>query len=297
MGNFLLLAAAVWMLLWAGHGTAAARVKLQSSIKETSLLPQRSLGQISPLDNGSGSGKRYLAQHLSGTSDQGFYGIIATMDVYGFNLTTEQFTEGSVLLHDEDGSNIIQIGWEVAPDTYGDSRTHLGSLWTTDGYRKTSCRNAECAFLPEKDAPIALGGVIETVTQPNGPKQTITIKVIKDGIMGDWLVYYGFNGGDPALIGRFPKSLFTGGLANRAALIQFGGYVWTNTITPPPMGSGYLPKDDAATSASMSNIQFIDQNGHPYPVPQDSPTYVTDPNIYATNPIVNGRFFYGGPMQ
>jgi hypothetical protein len=63
------------------------------------------------------------------------------------------------------------------------------------------------------------------------------------------------------------------------------------------MGSGYLPKDDAATSASMSNIQFIDQNGHPYPVPQDSPTYVTDPNIYATNPIVNGRFFYGGPMQ
>jgi hypothetical protein len=36
------------------------------------------------------------------------------MDVYGFNLTTEQFTEGSVLLHDEDGSNIIQIGWEAS---------------------------------------------------------------------------------------------------------------------------------------------------------------------------------------
>ncbi|KAM0849674.1 hypothetical protein ACQ4PT_053583 [Festuca glaucescens] len=143
--------------------------------RKQSLLPQRSLGKVSPLDNGSGSGKRYLAQHLSRKSDQGFYGIIATMDVYGFNLTAEQFTEGSVLLHDEDGSNIIQIGWE-------------------------------------------------------------------DGIMGDWLVYYGFNGDDPALIGRFPKSLSTGGLANRAAGIQFGGYVWTNTITLTPMGSGYLPK-------------------------------------------------------
>jgi hypothetical protein len=58
---------------------------------------------------------------LSGKSDQGFYGIIATMDVYGFNLTTEQFTEGSVLLRDlGDGRvtsyNIIQIGWEVSCD-------------------------------------------------------------------------------------------------------------------------------------------------------------------------------------
>jgi hypothetical protein len=63
------------------------------------------------------------------------------------------------------------------------------------------------------------------------------------------------------------------------------------------MGSGYLPKDDAVTSASMSNIQFIDQNGQPYPVPHDSDTYMTDPKIYAVNPIVDGRFFYGGPSQ
>uniref|UniRef100_A0ACD6ADB7 Uncharacterized protein n=1 Tax=Avena sativa TaxID=4498 RepID=A0ACD6ADB7_AVESA len=309
MGNLLLLLAAVlpWttLLLAAGRGTTAARVKLQNSIKETSFPPQRFLGQISPLDNNGpgGSTTRYYAQHLTGKSDEGFYGIIATMDVYGgFNLTTEQVTQCTVLLHNEVGSevtslNVIQIGWEVAPETYGDSRTHLGSLWTTDGYTKTSCRNADCAFVPEKGAHMTLGGVIETVSQPNGPKQTITIKVIKDHITGDWMVYYGFNGDNPALIGRFPKAIFTGGLANRAREIQFGGYVYNNATTLAPMGSGYLPKDDAVTSATMSNIQLIDQNGHPYPVPKDSYSYMTDPNIYDANPIVNGRFFYGGPKQ
>uniref|UniRef100_A0ACD5ZDW5 Uncharacterized protein n=1 Tax=Avena sativa TaxID=4498 RepID=A0ACD5ZDW5_AVESA len=307
MGNFLLLAAVLWTLLLAGRGsgTTAARVvdqavKLQSSVKETSFSPQRLLG---PLDNDeSGSVKRYIAQHMSGKSDEGFYGIIATMDVYGFNLTTQQYTHGALVLYDQvdravTSINIIQIGWEVAPARYGDSRTHLGSMWTTDGYTKTSCRNADCAFVPEKGAPMALGGVIHPVSQPNGPKQTITIKVIKDGIMGDWLVYYGFNGDNPVLIGHYPKSIFTGGLANRAAGLQFGGYVWNNATTLAPMGSGYLPKDDVVTAATMSNIQFIDQSGHPYPVPQDSHAYMTDSNIYAANPIVNGRFFYGGPSR
>jgi hypothetical protein len=40
------------------------------------------------------------------------------MDVYGFNLTAEQYTQGFVLLQDlGDGAvtsfNIFQIGWEV----------------------------------------------------------------------------------------------------------------------------------------------------------------------------------------
>ena len=115
--------------------------------------------------------------------------------------------------------------------------------------------------------------------------------------MGDWLVYYGLNQDDPALIGCFPKSLFTGGMANRAPSIRFGGYVQTHTANLVPMGSGYLPTGDAMASAFISNIQIFDQNGQATPLMQDSPAVVTDSNIYRATPVVNGRFFYGGSFQ
>ena len=115
--------------------------------------------------------------------------------------------------------------------------------------------------------------------------------------MGDWLVYYGLNQDDPALIGRYPRSLFTGGMAERATSIQFGGYVKTRTTDLAPMGSGYLPIGDASASASMSNIQFVDENGVVSLVVQDSPTFISDSNIYGVTPITNGRFFFGGPLQ
>ncbi|XBI40194.1 hypothetical protein VPH35_124826 [Triticum aestivum] len=210
------------------------------------------------------------------------------MDVYNFNLGTEQYTVGSMDLFDVgDGEptsyNAIQIGWEVSPKMYGDSRTRLAALWT-------------CGFQPEEGAPMTLRGVIETVSQPKGLKQTITIKVFKDGEMGDWLVYYGFNQDDPALIGRFPKSLFTGGMANRAVGVRFGGYVQTQTTNLAPMGSGYRPTGDAVAPASMSNIQIINQDGQASLLMQGSPTVITEPNTYGATPIVNGRFFYGGPF-
>ncbi|XBI12060.1 hypothetical protein VPH35_138985 [Triticum aestivum] len=226
------------------------------------------------------------------------------MDVYNFNLGIEQYTVGSIILFDVgDGEpssySTIQIGWEasVSPKMHGDSRTRLAGLWTNDGLQETGCPNAQCGFRPAEGAPMTLGGVIETVSQPKGLKQTITIIIFKDGVMGDWLVYYGFNQDDPAFIGSFPKSLFTGGMANRAPSIRFGGYVHTHTTNLVPMGSGYLPTGDAMASAFMSNIQILDQNGQASPLTQDSPTVITDSNIYRATPVVNGRFFYGGSFQ
>ncbi|KAI4970909.1 hypothetical protein ZWY2020_001823 [Hordeum vulgare] len=242
-----------------------------------------------------------FAAHQTAALDEGYYGFVATMDVYNFNLGTEQYTVGSMDLFDVgDGElasySAIQIGWEVSPKMYGDSRTRLAALWTTDGFQETGCPNAQCGFQPEEGAPMTLGGVIETVSQPKGLKTTITVKILKDGEMGDWLVYYGLNQDEPALIGCFPKSLFTGGMANRAAGVRFGGYVQTQTTSLAPMGSGYRPMGDAPVSAAMSNIQIINRNGQASLLMQDSPTVITEPNIYGATPIANGRFFYGGPF-
>ncbi|XBI02466.1 hypothetical protein VPH35_131001 [Triticum aestivum] len=272
MAELLLLVAVAWVLLLAGHGTNAARLAKQVT--------------------------------RPGATKEGYYGFIATMDVYGFNLSSNQLSTGAILLYDQGdarrpASTCSTLARRLRQGGYGDSLTHLGVGWTTDGYQKTGCPNPSCTrdFIPEQGAPIAAGGVIETVSQLNGPKQYITIKIIKDGIMGDWMVYYGLNQDKLALIGRFPKTLFTGGLANRAADIQVGGHVLTSMNNLAPMGSGYLPIFNAMSSASMSNVQFIDQNGHALPMNQISLTYITDSNIYAVGPIVNGQFFYGGPFQ
>nr|CAB3468880.1 unnamed protein product [Digitaria exilis] len=160
----------------------------------------------------------------------------------------------------------------VFPEVYGDSRTYFYTKWTNDGFQSTGCLNMECpGFRPEKGAAIAPG---------------------QDGTSGDWLIHAGLNR-EPALIGRFPRSLFTGGFSDKANAVLFGGVVAAPITNPPPMGSGYLPTSENS-AASISNIQLIDQNGRGWPLTGDLPKFETNGNAYAVSPIVNGKFFYGG---
>ncbi|TVT97572.1 hypothetical protein EJB05_57167, partial [Eragrostis curvula] len=230
------------------------------------------------------------------------YGCIGTLDVYGFSLQNGQGTAGGIWMVDSgdgyrSGAKEIGVGWNVVPSVYGDSRTHLFTMWTDDGYLKTGCMNTKCpGFQPEKGATIAPGDVIEHVSFPKQlRKQNINIKIVKDGASGDWLVHCGINR-EAELIGRFPRSLFTGGFAEKAAAVTFGGMVTAPFSDPAPMGSGYLPKDPSS-AASVSNIQLVDQSGHASPLTQDLPFVQSKPDTYTVGPIVNGKFYYGGPQQ
>uniref|UniRef100_A0ACD5WMU6 Uncharacterized protein n=1 Tax=Avena sativa TaxID=4498 RepID=A0ACD5WMU6_AVESA len=224
-----------------------------------------------------------------------YYGVSVTMDVYDLVLTDDQYSFAGVHISNGD---IIQIGWEVSPPAYGDSRAHFSAL-SPDGHQHV-CINTECSigFQPEAGAPIALGDVIEPVSQPKGAKQNITIKVIKDSPSGDWLVYYGFNQPDPVLIGRYPKSLFPSGLADRATKVNIGGSVMAGNMGLIPMGSSHLLTNDSiamATAASFTNIQIIDQNGKASLLKHDFPGYTSKPESYFVSPVIDGQFFYGGP--
>ncbi|RLN05567.1 hypothetical protein C2845_PM13G13250, partial [Panicum miliaceum] len=89
---------------------------------------------------------------------------------------------------------------------------------------------------------------------------------------GDWLMRIGFDS-RPYLIGRFPKSLLTS-LGDKADNIRLGGFVATRTTQLAPMGSGFLP--DNAKSASLSNIQLIDQNGKTSKLDRGQPADMND---------------------
>ncbi|CAN6215739.1 unnamed protein product [Urochloa humidicola] len=272
--------------------------KLGAPANETALI-RGLIGRISP-DADSGTDPTYFAHHGAENSPDGYYGFVATFDLYGFTLKRGQGTAGAVWVAGSgvgplSGAKIIIIGWNVLPAEYGDSRTHFFTAWTDDGFIKTGCLNTKCpGFQPEKGAHIAPGDAIEHVSTPNGGKQNLNLKIVKDGgASGDWLVHLGLNR-DPQLIGRFPRSLFTGVFADKAVAIRFGGMVTAPVSDPAPMGSGYLPAAGGA-AASISNIQLIDRYGRASPVTQDLPKLESKPDAYAVSPIENGKFFYGGP--
>ncbi|KAL6603350.1 hypothetical protein ACP70R_043711 [Stipagrostis hirtigluma subsp. patula] len=298
------LLVAMCFLLYAPTGSIASRfypTSNQAAINVTGSAGQeKEIGLAATLADQPGPAGNFFAVHMTEVGD--YHGFVATLDVYGFSLNREQLSRAAIwVMNDGDGApsskNTIQIGWEVSPFVYGDSKTHFVTAWTRDGYKETGCYNTKCpGFKPENGATIAPGAVIDTLSQPNGAKQNLTIKLIKDSASGDWLVHYGLNTDDPKLIGCFPKSLFTG-LADKATVIHFGGLVGTSTGTgnPTPMGSGFAPPTSAA--ASFSHIQLIDRNGGASLVTRDLPPGVTDPNQYHVTPIVNGAFFYGGPKK
>ncbi|CAN6200714.1 unnamed protein product [Urochloa humidicola] len=202
------------------------------------------IDHVSPYQDSSNANIVYFAYHGAATAPNGYYGFIGTMDVYGFPLAQGQGSAAAVWISDEgDGApsslKNIMIGWDVLPDLYGDSKTHFYTKWTNDGFQSTSCLNMKCnGFQPEKGATITPGDVIDHVSSPNGgAKRNLNLKIIKNGASGDWLVYCGLDR-DPKLIGRFPRSLFTGGFADRAVGVMFGGVVSAPITKPTPMGSG-----------------------------------------------------------
>ncbi|KAL6864907.1 hypothetical protein ACP4OV_016058 [Aristida adscensionis] len=187
----------------------------------------------------------------------------------------------------------IMIGWDVLPEAYGDSKTHFCTKWTNDGFQSTGCINMNCpGFQPEKGAAIVPGDTIDHVSSPKGAKRNLNLKIIKNGTSGDWLVHCGLDR-DPELIGRFPRSLLTGGFADKAVTINFGGVV----TRPAPMGSGYLPTPDPGSAASISNILLVDSSGRASPVPEVLRKVETNQGAYAVSPFVGGKFFYGGRAQ
>ncbi|KAL6614263.1 hypothetical protein ACP70R_036533 [Stipagrostis hirtigluma subsp. patula] len=239
----------------------------------------------------------YIAEHVMDSLS--CYGVIATSDVYGFQVDPDARSGIFVQIANlGDGArsseNGINVGWHVFPGLYGDSKTHFYVRWTRDGYQETGCYNLDCpGYVPEANIPIVPGATIDAVSDPDGVRRLIIFKVFKDSA-GDWLLHVGFDS-EPYLIGRFPKSLFTS-LGDKANSISLAGFVATRTTHLAPMGSGFLPNNTKA--ASFSNIQVIDQNGEASKVQQDQPVVIDDMNLYSVSPIsFEGKFTYGGPLE
>ncbi|EEE54569.1 hypothetical protein OsJ_01770 [Oryza sativa Japonica Group] len=240
----------------------------------------------------------YFATHQSTGPNENYYGLRATMDVYGHELKPGQLSGGALWVSHfgDDGKlssyNAVGAGWHIDPERYGDSRPHFYTSWTRDGYATTGCYNMDCpGFERANGAAVAPGASIDPVSDDKS-LQSITVEVLLrcatgfhflervlsnpyagTGTSGDWWVYYGFNG-VPTGVGSYPKSLFTN-MAEKANAIAFGGYVVTRRALPtPPMGSGSHPHTNKSRAASLTNLGVINQDGNTNPINADLPTYM-----------------------
>ncbi|XP_044955093.1 uncharacterized protein LOC123405486 [Hordeum vulgare subsp. vulgare] len=234
---------------------------------------------------------------IPGDDNNYYYGVEATLDVYGFNLQPGQLTEGGVWIASTgDGhpipDNGIQIGWHIYPGMHKDSRTHFYVGWGAKGSPDKGCFNMVCPGFRKTSSSIAPGDVIDPVSSINGTKQYITVRVFKDKSSGDWHVHYGLNG-PPKPVGYFPKSLLPA-MIDRPVLLRFGGYAARKKPAPnPPMGNGYVPL--SSTAALVSNLKLIDADGNDHIVNTDLPYFVTSKQCYPLSVVDSGQFFYGGP--
>uniref|UniRef100_A0A8I7BCW3 Neprosin PEP catalytic domain-containing protein n=1 Tax=Hordeum vulgare subsp. vulgare TaxID=112509 RepID=A0A8I7BCW3_HORVV len=157
------------------------------------------------------------------------------MDVFGFNLNHEQLTAGAIWIQNlkddfDKNLNSIIVGWVVWPSRFKDSHTDLFTVWTKDSHRSTRCVNLDCpGFQLVKGSPLSPGDIITPVSDVNGKRHSITIKVYKDGSRGDWWLSCGIDK-NPIPVGYFPASLFDS-LSMKATQIGIGGHAESTKTT------------------------------------------------------------------
>ncbi|KAM0853021.1 hypothetical protein ACQ4PT_051369 [Festuca glaucescens] len=241
----------------------------------------------------------YYSTHtwLPGGGDVYYYGLEATLDVYGFDLQHGQASAAAIwIVNRGDGHpsslSAIQFGWHIFPWLYKDSHTHFYTAWMSGGTSGKGCMNMNCAGFHKTSSSIAPGHVISPVSRVNDQKSYITLRIFKANYSGDWHIHFGPSG-DSEPVAYFPKSLIPGLIGNTVE-ISFGGYVaHKKPRLSPPMGSGYVAYNENA--ASFSSLKLIDRDGNDYPIDKDLP-YTTDmKGCYNPSNIYSAQFFYGGP--
>ncbi|XP_020113805.1 uncharacterized protein LOC109727970 [Ananas comosus] len=243
----------------------------------------------------------HWAVYQSGTgTSKAYYGAKATLVVYGFpNLEVGQISSAGIwVANGADGPrnqlNVIQAGWQVFPELYGDSNTHFFTSWTADGYNSTGCYNLQCnGFVLTNTSGLAPGVLLRPVTTPGGTQYEISIRIFKDPTTGNWWLQYG-HGDNLTPVGYWPKSLFTS-LADEATRVDFGGEVsfQKKNGVSPPMGSGYFPTDHSKT-AYIKDTAYVDKDGN-YFIPKNPASYADNPYCYKLAGYDPLRFAYGGP--
>jgi hypothetical protein len=188
-----------------------------------------------------------------------------------------------------DKAQIVEVGWQVQPQTYGDPFPHLFIYWTPDGY-KTGCYNL-CGAFVQTNKNWHLGGVLRP-SRYGGDQSSLPMLWLWNKEYG-WLLYLNWS-----VVGYYPFSIFEGGgMTKNAVIVQFGGET-AGTNPSPEMGSGAFASAGYGEAAFQDSIYYVADSGGTL-VPASLTYIVTSPSCYTTAPadmyLQKPGFYFGGP--
>jgi len=152
-----------------------------------------------------------------------------------------------------------EVGWQVYPQMYGNTKPVFFIYWTADNYKSKGCYNLSCPAFVQTNGSWAIGGAISAPWSIAGGQQR-EIEVSFYLTQGRWWLYVG-GGAAANAIGYYPVSLYGGGaLATQASEIDYGGET-VGTTSFPPMGSGAFANRGYQQAAYQRDIRYFPSAG------------------------------------
>ncbi|KAG9440834.1 hypothetical protein H6P81_020999 [Aristolochia fimbriata] len=228
-----------------------------------------------------------------------FYGTMAALNVWKPNVGSFDKSSSSkfwLVAGAYNELNVIEAGWTVDGQLYGDLEPRLFIYWTSDGYSKTGCFNTLCSGFVSVHKQVPIGAAITPVSTEGGDQFAVRISVWKDPT--EWWLYI-----NDEVVGFWPEKFFNH-LNKKADKVMWGGEVYSrNDRELPPMGSGVAPggrDDDGFKKACyIRDINIVNDKNEYVEAPEDAIQYNDRSKCYrlidlGINRTWRRSFYFGG---
>ncbi|KAG9441272.1 hypothetical protein H6P81_017126 [Aristolochia fimbriata] len=155
-------------------------------------------------------------------------------------------------------TEIVQAGWLVYPDYYGDNETHLYILWSATG--PGGCLNLQCPGFVHVNPALPLGDILKPYSIAQTQHFDMKFRISMDMQTEDWWLLLG---ADNKQVGYWPRSLFSHlSSVTGATLLSWAGLAGTLPKQYfPPIGSGHYAEDGIGMACYFKNVLFMDGLG------------------------------------
>ncbi|XP_060212002.1 uncharacterized protein LOC132639580 [Lycium barbarum] len=157
---------------------------------------------------------------------------------------------------------------QVHPRLYGDTWTHLFTMWTVHGYQKTGCYSTQCPGFIQLSRLIPIDYSFPRTSDIETDYKEVLLRVYQTEDFDYHLVL-------PTIdeeIGMWNWQVFDRLSADAANLVQHGGKVYTpaGEDISPPMGNGQFRGGHWQLTSYMRKVLYeIEVNDHKQEVPPD----------------------------
>ncbi|KAK7253122.1 hypothetical protein RIF29_37565 [Crotalaria pallida] len=221
-------------------------------------------------------GSHFAAVNLN--PDGIYYGIRGSINVFNPKVgSREQMSAAYIYLAKGQTQflNSIMAGWQVYPEMYGDTKTHVFIGWANK-QNQTGCYNLLCPGFVQTNNIFRIGGFFTNMSTYDGQQFEMIVAIFKDVITDSWWLRLAGE-----YLGYFPGSLFSDDMS-----YADGGGWYGRTTTPagglsPPMGSGHLPDGEFGHACFIRVMAFVNQTGeYMWPEMKSVGIYTDNPNCY-----------------